>query len=220
MAFGHRTYLDCAAIWRRWKMHPTWVPGVYSRFVPRKAWVCRLNKFLGVFHFPWNSGFARLCGLRDVHVLSDADEPRRGLPHEEVGGRVQALPPGCDCKVAPNCAGSIDKTKAFEFVLDFAPSNAPEAIRQLYGLIADNLPAYKAMGPAKRYEHLAGPMASTRASPVARSRICWAITLAAAVFHFYRRTVGASAFHGVIGAFVVSLQASFRLRLVSVLPRA
>ena len=63
---------------------------------------------------------------------------------------------GCDCKVAPNCAGSIDKTKAFEFVLDFAPSNAPEVIRQLYGLIADNLPAYKAMGPAKRYEHLAG----------------------------------------------------------------
>lgn len=54
---------------------------------------------------------------------------------------------GCDCKVAPSCVGSIDKTKAFEFVLDFAPSNAPEVIRQLYGLIADNLPAYKAMGP-------------------------------------------------------------------------
>ena len=137
-------------------MHQTWVPGVYSRFVPRKARVRRLNKFLGVFHFLWNSGFARLCGLRDLPVLSDACEPRRGLPHEEVRGRVQALPPGCDCKVAPNCAGSIDKTKAFEFVLDFAPSNAPEVIRQLYGLIADNLPAYKAMGPAKRYEHLAG----------------------------------------------------------------
>ena len=89
---------------------------------------------------------------------------------------------GCDCKVAPNCAGSVDKTKAFEFALDFAPSNAPEVIHQLYGLIADNLPAYKAMGPAKRYEHLAGPMASTRASPVVRPRR--AITLAAAVFSF------------------------------------
>ncbi len=54
---------------------------------------------------------------------------------------------GCDCKVAPSCVGSIDKTKAFEFVLDFAPSNAPEVIRQLYGLIADNLPAYKDKGP-------------------------------------------------------------------------
>lgn len=155
MAFGHRAYLDGVTVWRRWKMHPTWVPGAYDRFVPRKAWVRRLNKFLGVFRFLWNSGFARLCGLRDLPVLSDACEPRRGLPHEEVRGRVQALPPGCDCKVAPNCAGSIDKTKAFEFVLDFAPSNAPEVIRQLYGLIADNLPAYKAMGPAKRYEHLA-----------------------------------------------------------------
>ena len=156
MAFGHRTYLDCAAVWRRWKMHPTWVSGIYSRFVPRKARVRRLNKFLGVFHFLWNSGFARLCGLRDLPVLSDACEPRRGLPHEEVRGRVQALPPGCDCKGAPNCAGSIDKTKAFEFALGFAPSDALEVIRQLYGLIADNLPAYKAMGPAKRYEHLAG----------------------------------------------------------------
>ena len=37
VAFGYRTYLDCAAVWRRWKMHPTWVPGVYSRFVPRKV---------------------------------------------------------------------------------------------------------------------------------------------------------------------------------------
>lgn len=80
--------------------------------------------------------------------------------------------------------GGIGKTKAFEFALDFAPSNAPEVIHQLYGLIADNLPAYKAMGSAKRYEHLAGPMASTRASPVVRPRICWAITLAAAVFSF------------------------------------
>ena len=64
---------------------------------------------------------------------------------------------GRDCKVAPSCVGSIDKTKAFEFALGFAPSDALEVIRQLYGLIADNLPAYKAMGPAKRYEHLAGP---------------------------------------------------------------
>lgn len=75
-------------------MYPIWVPGVYSRFVPRKAWVRRLNKFLGVFHFPRNSGFARLCGLRDLPVLPYAGEPRRGLPHEEVGGRVEALPPG------------------------------------------------------------------------------------------------------------------------------
>lgn len=101
MAFGCRTYLDCAAVWRRWKMHPTWVPGVYSRFVPRKAWVRRLNKFLDVFHFPRNSGFARLCGLRDVHVLPYAGEPRRGLPHEEVRRRMEALPPGVRLQGGP-----------------------------------------------------------------------------------------------------------------------
>ena len=54
---------------------------------------------------------------------------------------------GCDCKVAPSCVGSIDKTKAFEFALGFAPSDALEVIRQLYGLIADNPPAYKDKGP-------------------------------------------------------------------------
>lgn len=54
---------------------------------------------------------------------------------------------GCDCKVVPSCVGSIDKTKAFEFALDFAPSDAPEVIRQLYGLIADNPSAYKDKGP-------------------------------------------------------------------------
>lgn len=54
---------------------------------------------------------------------------------------------GCDCKVAPSCVGSIDKTKAFEFALGFAPSDAPEVIRQFYGLIADNPSAYKDKGP-------------------------------------------------------------------------
>ena len=53
----------------------------------------------------------------------------------------------CDCKVAPSCVGNIDKTKAFEFALGFAPSDALEIIRQLYGLIADNPPAYKDKGP-------------------------------------------------------------------------
>ena len=53
----------------------------------------------------------------------------------------------CDCKVAPSCVGNIDKTKAFEFALGFAPSDALEVIRQLYGLIADNPPAYKDKGP-------------------------------------------------------------------------
>lgn len=43
---------------------------------------------------------------------------------------------GCDCKVVPSCVGNIDKTKAFEFALGFAPSDALEVIRQLYGLIA------------------------------------------------------------------------------------
>lgn len=54
MAFGHRAYLDGVAVWWRWKIHPTWVPGVYGRFAPRKAWVRRLDKFLGVFHFLWS----------------------------------------------------------------------------------------------------------------------------------------------------------------------
>jgi len=53
----------------------------------------------------------------------------------------------CDCKVAPSCVGNIDKTKAFEFALGFAPSDALEVIRQLYGLIADNPLTYKDMGP-------------------------------------------------------------------------
>lgn len=147
MAFSYRAYLDGVAVWRRWKMYPIWAPSGYSRFVPRKVRVRRLNKFLGVFRFPRNSGFARLCGLRDVHVLPYAGEPRRGLPHEEVRGRVKHFHRGCDCKVVPSCVGSIDKTKAFEFALGFAPSDALEVIRQLYGLIADNPSTYKDKGP-------------------------------------------------------------------------
>lgn len=54
---------------------------------------------------------------------------------------------GCDCKVAPSCVGNMDKTKAFEFALGFAPRDALEVIRQLYGLIADNPSAYKDKGP-------------------------------------------------------------------------
>ena len=54
---------------------------------------------------------------------------------------------GCDCKVASSCVGNIDKTKAFEFALGFAPCDALEVIRQLYGLIADNPPACKDKGP-------------------------------------------------------------------------
>ena len=71
-------------------------------------------------------------------------------------------------------------------------------------------------------------MASTCASPVARSRICRAITLVDAFFRFCRRLVGASAFGKLIDAleestkvfFVVSLLVSFRLWRISVLPRA
>lgn len=59
---------------------------VYGRFALRKARVRCWGKFLGVVHFLRNSGFARPCGLRDLHVLPDAGEPRCGLPHEEVGG--------------------------------------------------------------------------------------------------------------------------------------
>lgn len=53
----------------------------------------------------------------------------------------------CDCKVAPSCVGNIGKTKALEFAFGFAPSDALEVIRQLYGLIVDNPPAYKDKGP-------------------------------------------------------------------------
>lgn len=53
---------------------------------------------------------------------------------------------GCDYKVAPSCVGSIGKTKAFEFALGFAPSDALEVICQLYGLIVDNPPAHKDKG--------------------------------------------------------------------------
>lgn len=48
--------------------------------------------------------------------------------------------------MAPSCVGSIGKTKAFEFALDFAPRDALEVIHQLYGLIADNPPTYKDKG--------------------------------------------------------------------------
>lgn len=71
-------------------------------------------------------------------------------------------------------------------------------------------------------------MVLIRALLVARSRICWAITLAAAVFFvFCCRLVSASAFGELINVFEESprlfaalLLASFRLWLVSVLPRA
>lgn len=42
--------------------------------------------------------------------------------------------------------GGMSKTKAFKFALGFAPSDALEVIRQLYGLIVDNPPAHKDKG--------------------------------------------------------------------------
>lgn len=54
---------------------------------------------------------------------------------------------GCDCKVVSGCVGGMSKTKAFKFALGFAPSDALEVIRQLYGLIADNPPACKDKDP-------------------------------------------------------------------------
>ena len=128
-------------------MYPIWAPSGYSRFVPRKVRVRRLNKFLGVFHFPRNSGFARLCGLRDLPVLPYAGERGAVYHTRKSAGEWKYFHRGCDCKVAPSCVGSIDKAKAFEFALGFAPSNALEVIRQLYGLIADNPPTYKDKGP-------------------------------------------------------------------------
>lgn len=65
----------------------------------------------------------------------------------KITGEWKHFHRGRDCKVAPSCVGSIDKTKAFEFALGFAPCDALEVIRQLYGLIADNPPAYKDKGP-------------------------------------------------------------------------
>lgn len=65
----------------------------------------------------------------------------------KITGEWKHFHRGCDCKVTPSCVGSIDKTKAFEFALGFASRDALEVIRQLYGLIADNPPAYKDKGP-------------------------------------------------------------------------
>ena len=54
-------------------------------------------------------------------------------------------------------------------------------------------------------------MVLIRALLVARSRICWAITLAAAVFRFCRRLVSASAFGKLIDAFEESTKAFCRV---------
>lgn len=102
MAFGHRTYLDGVAVWRRWKMYPIWAPSGYGRFVPRKVRVRRLNKFLGVFHFPWNSGFARLCGLRDVHVLPELASRGAVYHTRKSAGEWKHFHRGRDCKVVPS----------------------------------------------------------------------------------------------------------------------
>lgn len=64
-------------------------------------------------------------------------------------------------------------------------------------------------------------MVLIRASPVVRPRICRSRNIGGrAFFAFVADWLERSTFVGVIGAFVVSLLASFRLRLVSVLPRA
>lgn len=64
-------------------------------------------------------------------------------------------------------------------------------------------------------------MASTRASPVVRPRICRSRNIGGrAFFAFVADWLERSPFVGVIGALVVSLLAPFRLWLVSVLPRA
>lgn len=128
-------------------MYPTWVPGVYGRFAPRKAWVRRLNKFLGVFHFPWNSGSPVSAGF-ETYTFCLMIASRGAVYHtRKSAGEWKHFHRECDCKMAPSCAGSIDKTKAFEFALGFAPCDALEVIRQLYGLIADNPPACKDKGP-------------------------------------------------------------------------
>ncbi|WP_303050435.1 hypothetical protein [uncultured Slackia sp.] len=72
---------------------------------------------------------------------------RGGVYHtRKSAGEWKHFHRGCDCKVVPSCAGGIGKTKVFEFALGFAPSDALEVIRQLYGLIADNPPTYKDKG--------------------------------------------------------------------------
>lgn len=53
-------------------------------------------------------------------------------------------------------------------------------------------------------------MVLIRASPVVRPRICWTITLAAAVFRFCRRLVSAYAFGELINAFEESTKAFCR----------
>ena len=115
--------------------------------MPRKAWVRRLNKFLGVFIS---------CGIAGLPVSAGFETctfclmlmSRGAVYHtRKSAGEWKHFHRGCDCKVAPSCVRNIDKTKAFEFALGFAPSDALEVIRQLYGLIADNPPAYKDKGP-------------------------------------------------------------------------
>ena len=106
------------------------------------------GKFLGVFHFLWNSGFARMPTGFETYTFCLMIASRGAVYHtRKSAGEWKHFHRGCDCKVAPRCIGSIDKTIAFEFALGFAPSDALEVIRQLYGLIADNPPTYKDKGP-------------------------------------------------------------------------
>lgn len=90
---------------------------------------------------PVSAGFGT-CTFRFIPASRDAVYHTR-----KSAGEWKHFHRGCDCKVAPSCVGSIDNAKAFEFALGFAPSDALEVIRQLYGLIADNPPTYKDKGP-------------------------------------------------------------------------
>lgn len=128
-------------------MYPIWVPGAYSRFVPRKAWVRRLNKFLGVFISCGIAGLPVSAGFETCMFCLMLTSRGAVYHTRKSAGEWKHFHRGCDCKVAPSCVGSIDKTKAFEFAPGFAPSDALEVIRQLYGLIADNPPTYKDKGP-------------------------------------------------------------------------
>lgn len=103
------------------------------------AWTSSLAFFIscGIAGSPVSAGF-------ETYAFCLMIVSRGAVYHtRKSAGEWKHFHRGCDCKVAPSCVGNIDKTKAFAF----APSDALEVIRQLYGLIADNPPAYKDKGP-------------------------------------------------------------------------
>lgn len=62
-------------------MHPIWAPGGSNQSAPRKAWVRRPGKFLGVYHFLWSMRVRQHQAERaGLEARWSSDESRAFVP--------------------------------------------------------------------------------------------------------------------------------------------